>query len=177
MERGISIALDKDGTQYCHEETLVLRWHLSPSPISVWGTKLQQAHLAGAALVSNHASSPAQREPLTAFLGRQVCQGSGSAAALGPVPHGHVHKGIQQAGLQQHFPWHKTASVASVEGNGSGATSEDRMGGWVVFSGNSRSTAHQGKEQCRHVSNTWAILTTSLWSWTAAHKDSEGGWD
>lgn len=122
------MALDKDGTQYCHEETLVWRWHLSPSPVRVWaqgcGEPIWQEQLWCPVVLQ-----PCLGEPLTASPGRQLCQGSGAAAALVPLLTTRAHKGIQQAALQQHFPWHKTATVASVEGNGSGASSQDRMGG------------------------------------------------
>lgn len=134
MERGISLALDKDGTQYCHEETLVWRWHLSPSPIRVWGTRLWQAHLAGAALVSSCAPALPRRAS-HCFSRKAALPGLRGCSSSGPAPHHSkasslcAHKGIQQAALQQHFPWHKTATVASVEGNGSGASSQDRMGG------------------------------------------------
>lgn len=103
----------------------------------------------------NSPPSPAQQEPLTAFPGRQVCQGQGLQQLRVRFLTARVHKGIQQAGLQQHLLWHKTAAVASAEGNGSGATSEDRMGG-VLWEQQVHCTPMEGTRRlCKqHVGNT-----------------------
>jgi len=117
------------GTQYLHKETLVWRWHFSSSPYRGLGHQAEMTPAGKGDSGAKLSSQPCPARSLSPLFLVGMSAGSQDLQQLRvQFLVACVHEGIQQAGHRQCLPRDKTAAVASVEGNGTGATFEDRTG-------------------------------------------------